>query len=354
MKTRIIYFLAIAAISLFIKSSASQTLFTEDFSYPPISNIVGMNGWQLGYAPIPANSIPVLNTGLTFPGYSGSGVGNSILIRNDSAQSTSVKKEFTEQTAGSVYLSLMLRVDSLTATASEDFLVSLDKGGATSDFRCFLLMKKYNSGTFFLGIRKYNTNSYSPVLFNKNQTYLVVLKYKFYTGSTTNDSVSLFVIPSTIPSNEPAADQVSAAGNDSPGLGEIHINNHAYGQFGSGLRRSSVKIDGIRIAKSWGEAVFTAVQQTSTEVPGTFELKQNYPNPFNPSTKINFSLPKSGNVKLSVFDITGKEISTIVNSHLSAGSYSADFDASGLSSGVYICRIVTEDFVSSKKMTLIK
>jgi hypothetical protein len=354
MKTRIIYFLAIAVTTFLIRSSASQTLFTEDFSYPAMNNIAGMNGWILGYAPIPANSIPVLNTGLTFNGYPGSGVGNSILIRNDSAQSSSVKKEFTEQTSGKVYLSLMLRVDSLTLTASEDFLVSLDKGGATSDFRCFLLMKKYNSSTFFLGIRKSNINSYSPTLLNKNQTYLVVLKYQFFGGSSTNDSASLFIIPSTIPVNEPAADQVTATGNDSPGLGEIHINNHAYGQFGSGLRRSSVKLDGIKIAKTWGEAVLTAVEQTSTEVPSSFELKQNYPNPFNPATKINFSLPKSGNVKLSVFDITGKVISTIVNSELSAGSYSADFDAAGLSSGIYFYRLETGNFVSTKKMTLVK
>jgi hypothetical protein len=248
----------------------------------------------------------------------------------------------------------MIRVDSLTASASEDFLISLDKGGNISEFRCLLMIKKYNSSTFFLGIRKNATTSYSPVLLNKNQTYLIVTKYKFTSGSTTNDSASLFIIPSSIPVSEPVADQISSDGNDSPGIGEIYINNHAFGQFGGGLRRSSVKIDGIKIAKSWGEAVLTAVEQTSTEVPTSFDLKQNYPNPFNPSTKINFSLPKNGNVKLTVFDITGKTVVTLVNSELQAGTYAADFDASGLSSGVYLYRIEADNFVSTKKMTLIK
>lgn len=354
MKARIIYFLTIAVIALFLKSSTSQVLLTEDFSYPQLNNIVGMNGWMQGYAPNPQNTIPVINTGLTFTGYPGSGIGNSILIRNDSAQSVCVSKFFADQTGGSIYMSCLLRVDSLTATASEDFLISLDKGTAISEFRCFLMMKKYNSNSFFLGIRKYTTNSYSPTLLNRNQTYLVVTKYSFAAGSTTNDTVSLFIIPSSIPVNESAADQILSTGNDSPGIGEIYINNHAFGQFGSGLKKSSVKIDGIRVTKSWGEAVLSAVEQISTEIPSGYELKQNYPNPFNPATKINFSLPKSGNVKLTVFDITGKEVSVVMNSQLAAGSYSADFDASGLSSGIYLYRIESGEYVSTKKMTLIK
>lgn len=354
MKTKIIYLLIIAAISLLIKSSSAQTLFTEDFNYPPMPNIVGMNGWQLGYAPNPNNTIPVISPGLIFTGYPGSGIGNGILIRNDSVQSVCIRKDFTEQTSGNIYMSCMLRVDSLTASASEDFLISLDKGGNLSEFRCMLMIKKYNSSTFFLGIRKNATSSYSPVLLNKNQTYLIVTKYKFTSGSTTNDSASLFIIPSSIPVSEPAADQISTDGNDSPGIGEIYINNHAFGQFGGGLRRSSVKIDGIKIAKSWGEAVLTAVEQTSTEIPSSFELKQNYPNPFNPSTKINFSLSKSGYVKLTVFDITGKALTTLVSSELHAGTYSADFDAAGLSSGIYMYRIEADNFISTKKMTLIK
>ncbi len=103
-----------------------------------------------------------------------------------------------------------------------------------------------------------------------------------------------------------------------------------------------------------GEGLTTGVSTISGEVPSGYKLEQNYPNPFNPSTNIKFSVPKSGNVKLSVFDITGKLVSVVVNSTLAAGSYSADFDASSLSSGVYFYRIESGEYVSTKKMTLIK
>lgn len=81
MKTKSIYFLAILIISLFIHNSVSQTLFTEDFNYPVMPSITGMNGWMNGYAPNPNNPIPVITPGLTFSGYSGSGIGNCILVR---------------------------------------------------------------------------------------------------------------------------------------------------------------------------------------------------------------------------------------------------------------------------------
>ncbi len=89
-------------------------------------------------------------------------------------------------------------------------------------------------------------------------------------------------------------------------------------------------------------------------IPDRFELKQNYPNPFNPNTKISFSLPIGGIVSISVYDAAGRIISELVNSHFTPGNHSVDFDASRLSSGVYIYKIKTNDFTDSKKMVLIK
>ena len=85
-----------------------------------------------------------------------------------------------------------------------------------------------------------------------------------------------------------------------------------------------------------------------------FQLDQNYPNPFNPVTKITYALRVSGNVKLSVYDILGKEVSVIVNEHQKAGFYETTFDTSSLSSGIYFYRLSAGDFISNKKMTLIK
>jgi hypothetical protein len=82
---------------------------------------------------------------------------------------------------------------------------------------------------------------------------------------------------------------------------------------------------------------------------------QNYPNPFNPSTNFRFTLPVASTVKLSVYNILGQEVATVLNSTaLSAGEHSFTFDASNLSSGVYFYRLTADKFTATKKMMLMK
>jgi hypothetical protein len=96
------------------------------------------------------------------------------------------------------------------------------------------------------------------------------------------------------------------------------------------------------------------VEEPEPGIPEEFGLSQNYPNPFNPATKISFSLPKAGNVTLVVYDILGREVATIVNEFTTAGNHTIDFNASNLSSGVYLYKIQAGDFTETKKMMLIK
>jgi len=103
-----------------------------------------------------------------------------------------------------------------------------------------------------------------------------------------------------------------------------------------------------------GETIVTGIQPVGNSIPDVFQLSQNYPNPFNPVTNINFSIPKSGSVKLEVYDILGKVVATLVNENVKAGNYKVDFDASNLSSGVYFYRINTDGFSDIKKMMLVK
>jgi hypothetical protein len=86
----------------------------------------------------------------------------------------------------------------------------------------------------------------------------------------------------------------------------------------------------------------------------SFELYQNYPNPFNPSTTIEFDLPKSGEVSLKVFNILGEEVATLVSERLSTGSYSYEWDASNLASGIYLYRLQAGDYVETRKMVLMR
>lgn len=104
-------------------------------------------------------------------------------------------------------------------------------------------------------------------------------------------------------------------------------------------------------------AYVTVIPDTKVEgeeVPVSFELYQNYPNPFNPTTSIKFALPKESQVKLSVYTILGQEVATLVNSVMSAGYHTVNFDASNLPSGMYIYKIDAGSFSQIKKMLLMK
>ncbi len=107
-----------------------------------------------------------------------------------------------------------------------------------------------------------------------------------------------------------------------------------------------------------GEIV--GIEPISGISPDVYELSQNYPNPFNPVTKIRFDIPASvGNdrdrsVKLFIYDLSGREVTTLVNRHLSPGSYSVNWDGTGFASGVYFYSLVTEEFSETKRMVMLK
>ncbi|MDT3695957.1 MAG: T9SS type A sorting domain-containing protein [Ignavibacterium sp.] len=88
--------------------------------------------------------------------------------------------------------------------------------------------------------------------------------------------------------------------------------------------------------------------------PTKFELSQNYPNPFNPSTTISFTIPQSGNVKLSVYNLLGQEVQNLVNGFTEAGNHTINFDAKNLNSGIYLYKLEANGFVQTRKMTMIK
>ncbi len=92
----------------------------------------------------------------------------------------------------------------------------------------------------------------------------------------------------------------------------------------------------------------------SNEVPLDLRLEQNYPNPFNPTTNIEFSIPRSSFVKLVVFDMLGREVETLLNENLAAGTFRADWNAAGYPSGVYIYILSSGDFRETKKMIFVK
>ena len=88
--------------------------------------------------------------------------------------------------------------------------------------------------------------------------------------------------------------------------------------------------------------------------PKNYNLSQNFPNPFNPVTSITYNLPIDGKVTIKVYDMSGREISTIADWNMTSGYHTVSFDASNLPSGVYFYKISADNFKETKKMTLIK
>jgi hypothetical protein len=103
-----------------------------------------------------------------------------------------------------------------------------------------------------------------------------------------------------------------------------------------------------------GTFAYSDEVEVDVAAPLTFDLAQNYPNPFNPSTNIQFSIPESGNVKLSVYNLVGEEVAVLVNGFSQAGTFEVTFDASNLSTGVYLYKLQSANSVQTMKMMLLK
>ncbi|MCX6157496.1 MAG: T9SS type A sorting domain-containing protein [Ignavibacteriota bacterium] len=102
------------------------------------------------------------------------------------------------------------------------------------------------------------------------------------------------------------------------------------------------------------DTINTSITKLGSEIPSKYDLYQNYPNPFNPTTNIKFDIIRNGIVKLDIYDITGRNINSLVNGKLEAGKYEFNLNASYLPSGVYFYKLETENFTMTRRMVLLK
>jgi len=132
----------------------------------------------------------------------------------------------------------------------------------------------------------------------------------------------------------------------------LRIQNDTLGNlFVSGITNSSSNGDDIVLIKY---SNITDIKETDNTIPEKYELYQNYPNPFNSQTEIKFDIAKSDKYKLEIFDILGRRVGLILDENKNVGSYKLSFDASALSSGIYIYKLSSEDLSVVRKFTLIK
>ncbi|MAT56455.1 MAG: hypothetical protein CMF23_00625 [Ignavibacteriae bacterium] len=206
-----------------------------------------------------------------------------------------------------------------------------------------------------------------PIVVSSISSSMVVISYQFELIYDSNEFEALEVLKSntltpsdwSVLSNLNTAGQVNiaaAGANELSGDGNLIIiklkgKNQ---QSNSNLTIQNFMFNGgSPSANVNGGSVLVGVTEKEN-FPLDFDLSQNYPNPFNPTTKIEYSLPSKEYVILKIYDIMGNEISVLVNEQKEAGKYQTNFDASALTSGVYIYSLQAGNFYQSHKMLLIK
>ena len=110
----------------------------------------------------------------------------------------------------------------------------------------------------------------------------------------------------------------------------------------------------LKMIDNDGSYEYSSVIEAVIGVPTEYSLSQNFPNPFNPSTKIEYTLPSKGNVKLQVFSVTGQLVKTLTDKNQDSGYYSIDFNGANLASGMYIYRLSVDNKNFVKKMLYLK
>ena len=150
------------------------------------------------------------------------------------------------------------------------------------------------------------------------------------------------------------SDQEGLPGNNRLDLNKIAgigFEFHRSSAQDSSIAEGTIFIDNIFLE---GKTTITTGVNNDAVSPTNFRLEQNYPNPFNPTTTIEYSLPKQSQVKLDVFNTLGEQVRSLVDEEVPAGKHVVKFNASGLSSGVYLYRLQADGFVRSRKLILMK
>lgn len=345
MKRIFITFLFIFAVTL---SANSQIVFTENFAYTA-GDSIGAHGWN-GFSSA-VNPILVVAPGLTYSGYPQSNIGNACYLNKTGEDS--YKDATATDSVGSYYLSFMLKVDT---ARTGDYFIALLPANNNSNYNLRVKITANGAGLYSFGLGKGSTPdtvSNMGVTFPIGATVLVVAKYTFVSGAS-NDQLALYAFTSGVPATEPVTPIVvtpTVGSADLANVGRVGMRQ------GTAAAAPSLTIDGIKVSKSWSQVITNVI--TVSTVADKFSLSQNYPNPFNPSTTIKFSLPTNGMTSLKVYDLMGKEVSSLVNGNMNAGEFTTQFNGANLSSGMYFYKLEFngvdgKSFSEQKKLMLVK
>lgn len=344
------FYLILILLASFTIQSQSQNLLTEDFLYQPVDSLENSGNWFRSGLNTEYN-IKVASPGLVYPGYSGSGKGNSALIAN-AGNGDIIYHHFSKAvTSDAVYLSFLFRSDSLPTTLTQGTCISFNPNTGATFHNTSLYIKRLSENTFDLGIRKSEPIEYNNAVYQIGKTYLVVLKYTFLQG-VDNDISSIYVFENEVPKSEPAQPHASSAqGEDHPGQASVVLNNN-YAQ--SGLRGCNIRIDGIRVGTSWETSVLAPIISGTSIAGASIFNMENYPNPFSDQTRIRFHLIEEGMVQIDIYNSAGLRVDALLQANLTEGDHDMIWNAGHLPAGSYYCVIRTKGHTAQHPLLIAK
>jgi hypothetical protein len=234
-------------VLLTLSTTAFGTLLLEEnFSYT-VGTLLTANGWS-AHSGAGSNPVLVTTPGLTYAGYTSSGIGEATTISGGSGSREDVNKAYGAQTSGIVYVATMVNVNA--AVTTNDYFFHLGPNTIGSAFVGRVHVKQDGSGNVAFGLGKGSSDTvYTGFTYALNTTYLLVLKYEIITG-TTNDIVSLFIFTSGAPTNEPGTPTLgpqSPASTDPVDIGSVALRQ--------ATQAYTVQVDGIRVGTSWSDVL---------------------------------------------------------------------------------------------------
>lgn len=248
----------------------AQTIFNEDFSYTAgdtIASVSPSKGWLISSGGT-TNYLTAVSPGLTYPGYSGSGIGNATSLTT-SGQDI-YKDASTSLTSGNAYATFMLNVSA--AQAAGDYVFGMLPNTSATTFFARFFIKLSPTGFFRVGISKSSVGAleaatYSNDSFFFNYTYLAVIKYQFNAG-TNDDSVKVFMLSAGIPATEPANATVQNLGAIGAGNADATTLGRLFLRQGSATNAPTLKVDGIKFANSWSSTALPVQFKSFTATKG--------------------------------------------------------------------------------------
>jgi len=339
--------LLLAATIVLSMGTNAQVLLNDDFT-GAAGTVLTAAGWNLSGTNT-TNPLTIAAPGLTFAGHPGSGAGNALPMTNNGQD---LYKSFAAVNSGSVYLSFLMNV---SAALTGDYILALSPTSSQTNYYARFHIKSSGTG-YSVGISKSNEVTggalYGTNVYDFNTTYCIVVKYTFVAGDSLNDAISVFAFAGgTFLGTEPMTPEVKGyvnnTKNDASDLSFVTVRQ------GSSTAAPTLTIDAIRVATTWG-AILTDVAEKESGLPIEFGLSQNYPNPFNPRTTIKYTLASQSDVQLAVHDLLGRQVATLVNAVQTAGSYTVQWNAAAMTSGVYYCRLQAGGRTEVRSMVLMK